>query len=89
MRVFLACRNVMESPFCETPGYMYLNVYQLSAPCVHDIIVPPFPRHGKGGTFARVHVQMCLTNDLCNMHRCLVSNHTTNLVAIGRAIPEL
>ena len=40
-------------------------------------------------TCARVHVQMYPIHGLCNMHRGLVSNHTTNLVTISQSIPEL
>ena len=38
---------------------------------------------------ARAHVLMRPTHNLWNMHRCLVSKHTPNLVTIGRTIPEL
>ena len=50
-----------------------------------------FPRYGKWGYLhlRGAHVQMDPTHDLCNMHPGLVCNHTSNLVTIGRAIPEL
>ena len=61
-----------------------LIMYQISAQSVQ-----PFPRYGNGGTSARAHVLMYPTHSLCNMHRCLVSKRTSNLVTTGRAIPEL
>ena len=49
--------------------------------------VPETP--GNICTCARAHVQMHNTNDLWDMHRYMVSNHTPHLVTIGPAISEL
>ena len=40
-------------------------------------------------TLAYAHMQIYPTHDLCNMHRCLVSKQTPNLVTIDQAVPEL
>ena len=54
-----------------------------------SVIRPTVFHYTEKGAHLHKGAQMYPTHDLCSMHRRLVSKHKSNLVTIGRAIPEL